>query len=105
MALGAVGRRGLGSAKWALVALLAVLATAAVGVLALSGGSGGTVGGFPVAAVVQVAGLWLLPLPIATLAYALTFERTGLTPRDLEELRARAGGSGSARSTRDPGRD
>lgn len=102
MALGAAGRRPLGAARWALVALLAILAAAAAGVLALSGRGAGTVAGFPLAAVVQVAGLWLLPLPIATLAYALTFDRTGLAPRDLEELRARTGTGGSSRPSAEP---
>lgn len=91
MALGASGPRGLGAAGWALAALFAVLGATALGVLALARtGETATVAGFPVAAVIPVVGLWLLPLPIASLAYALTFERTGIGSRDLEELRARS---------------
>lgn len=95
MALGAAGRRGIGPAASALLALFAVLAAAVAGILALSGEAAArTVVGFPLAAVVQVVGLWLLPLPVATLAYALSFARTGLSRCDLDELRARAAGSG-----------
>lgn len=103
MTLGAAGRRGLGAARWTLGALLGVLAAAAAAVLALSAAPGGaTVAGFPLAAVVQVVGFWLLPLPIATLGYALAFDRTGVTHRDLEELRARA--ARSSPSTEPSGR-
>lgn len=109
MLLGAAGRRGLGAAAWALVLLLAILAAAALGVLGLAG-EAETVAGFPVAAVIQVVGLWLLPLPLATLAYALTFDRTGVGRRDLEELRARVAARGAsdgagAPAPGPPGRD
>lgn len=85
MALGAFGggsrrERGLGRV---FLALGALLAAAALGVLALSGRS-------MVAAVVQIAGLWLLPLPLATLGYALTFDRTGLSRDELDALRRRS---------------
>lgn len=102
MALGAAGRRRLGAAAWALAALLAILAGAVAGILALARGSSGTLAGFPLAAVVQVVGLWLLPLPVATLAYALTFDRTGIDRRDLEELRARVRGGGGEPSGEPP---
>lgn len=85
MAIGALGggggrERTLG---WIFVGLGAVLAAAALGVLALSGRS-------TLAAVVQIAGLWLLPLPLATLGYALTFDRTGLSRHELDTLRRRS---------------
>lgn len=99
MALGAAGGRGVGPAGWALAALLAVLAASVADILAFAGDPGaGTALGFPLAALVQVVGLWLLPLPLATLAYALSFDRTGLGRRDLEELRRRFGPSGRERS-------
>lgn len=102
MALGAAGRRGLGAAGWCLAALFGVLAGAAAGVLALSGAEeAARFAGFPGAAVIQVVGLWLLPLPVAALGYALTFERTGIGRRDLEELRARAAAVGAREPSSD----
>lgn len=105
MALGAArrtpapgGPRRPGALGWVLVALLVILEGAAIGVLALSGGAADGLGavrlaGLPVTTVIQVVGLWLLPLPLAALGYALTFERAGVTGEDLEHLRARAGSS------------
>jgi len=97
MALGARSRRGIGPARWALVVLFAVLAVSVGVILALAGrpAGGPTVLGFPFAALVQVVGLWLLPLPLATLTYALTFDRAGLGPGELEALRERAARSAS----------
>ncbi len=46
-------------------------------------------GGLPLAAAVQVYGLFLLPLALVSLAYAFTFERFGLRREDLEALRRR----------------
>lgn len=85
MALGAFAGGGRHARTLGRIFLLlgAVLAATALGVLALSGRS-------VLAAVVQLAGLWLLPLPLATLGYALTFDRSGLTREDLDALRRRS---------------
>lgn len=105
MALGAGRRRsppsrpsrsgkGAGGSGWALLALLIVLVGTAAGVLLLAGTPAGSVrvGGLPLATVVLVAGLWLLPLPLAALGYALSFDRTGLTEEDLARLRGPTAG-------------
>lgn len=115
MALGAFrpgpgpGRRPArwGATGWLLVALLLVLEATAAGILLLAGipagASGATAspgaGGLPLATVIQVVGLWLLPLPLATLGYALTFDRTGVTEEDLARLRARAAGGAAEGGT------
>lgn len=86
----------------ALLALLVILELSAGVVLALSSGPSGagrTVAGMPVevlAAVAQVAGLWLLPLPLVALAYALTFDRSGVTPEALASLREHSRRRGGA---------
>ncbi|HEX6200661.1 MAG TPA: hypothetical protein VF150_10380 [Thermoanaerobaculia bacterium] len=94
MALGAASpRRPLGRAAWALAALLLLAEGTAAGVLLLGGnGTGASLAGFPLATVVLVAGVWLLPLPLATLAYAWCFDETGITSEHLAVLRERAGG-------------
>lgn len=96
MALGAARRGRLGRAAWALAALLVLAEGAAAGVLLLGGGRAeGTLAGFPAATVVLIAGVWLLPLPLATLAYAWTFDEAGITPEHLTRLRERLlGGAG-----------
>ena len=105
MALGAFrpaldrsGSRRPGALGWVLLALLVVLVGTAAGVLIFSGSPGGGLGavrlaGLPLATVIQVVGLWLLPLPLAALGYALTFDRAGVTGEDLARLRRRAGSS------------
>ena len=45
------------------------------------------IAGLPLAAVVQLAGLWLVPLLLVSLAYALTFDRFGLSAEDLDRVR------------------
>jgi hypothetical protein len=87
-------RRGArGRAAWALAALLLLAEGTAAGVLLLGGsGTGASLAGFPLATVVLVAGVWLLPLPFATLAYAWCFDETGITSEHLAGLRERAGG-------------
>jgi hypothetical protein len=74
-----------------LLALGALLAAASLGVLALSGRPPSpSLAGLPPAALFQLVGLWLLPLPLATLGYALTFDRAGVDPGALDALRRRA---------------
>ncbi len=92
MALGAAsGRAPLPGRSRALGPLLLVLAVllagSALAVTALSGRPGD--GGFPPALIAQLAGLWLLPLPLATVGYALTFDDAGLDPDALAALAAR----------------
>lgn len=91
MALGAGSSPG--RFHWLFPTLGLLLAAAAVTVLLLSGRSAGAEGasGLPAAAVVQIVGLWLLPLPLATLGYALTFDRAGVSREALGELRRRFG--------------
>lgn len=86
-------RGALGRAVWALAALLLLAEGTAAGVLLLGGsGTGASLAGFPLATVILVAGVWLLPLPLATLAYAWCFDETGITSEHLAGLRGRAGG-------------
>lgn len=80
--------RGVGLA---LLVLLTLLEGSVAGVLWLSGASEPALAGLPPATVIQLAGLWLLPLPLVALAYAFTFERSGITRDDLERLRRRVG--------------
>lgn len=93
IALGAVRGRGggLGRLAWSLAALAVLLAGSAAAVVLLSGAREPALLGLPPATVVALAGLWLLPLPLVALAYALTFHRHGVTGADLEELRRRVG--------------
>jgi len=44
------------------------------------------VGGLPFAAAIQLYGLWLIPLLVVPLAYALTFDRFEMTQEDLGRL-------------------
>ncbi len=50
--------------------------------------------GLPLAAAIQLYGMWLAPLALVALAYALTFESFALRGEDLERLRRRFGGGG-----------
>lgn len=80
--------RGVGLA---LFVLLLLLEGSVAGLLWLSGATRSTLAGLPPATVIQLVGLWLLPLPLVALAYAFTFERSGITRDDLERLRRRVG--------------
>jgi len=91
IALGAVRRGRLDRrVVLALVLLLAVLEGSTIAIMALSGSGAprapGPVG-LPEATVVQLVGLWLLPLPLVALAYAWTFDRSGVGRDDLAALR------------------
>jgi len=46
-------------------------------------------GGLPGAAAIQLYGLFLAPLLLVALTYALTFDRFGIREEDLERLAAR----------------
>jgi hypothetical protein len=100
-------RNGLGrGTAWTLLALLAILSGSVVAIFILSGDRGPALAGLPAAAVAEIAGLWLLPLPLVTLAYALTFRREGLSAQDLERLRKRfAGRPGDEQGAADAGRE
>ncbi len=91
IALGAERRGRLGALLWPLAALLLILEACVLVMLALRGQvlAAPWVLGLPLAAAVQVYGLFLLPLLVVSLAYAWTFDRCGLDQEDLDELRRR----------------
>ena len=85
----AVGRRGgLGPLGLPLLGLLVFLDACAVGMLVLRGQiqEAPWFGGLPFAAAIQLYGLFLTPLLLVALIYALTFDRFELTEDDLERL-------------------
>jgi len=85
----AAGRRRGGTplGGW-LLGLLVLLEGATVAMLLLRGrvADGPWIGGLPVAAVIQLVGLWLAPLVLVGLVYALTFDRYELRDEDLARL-------------------
>jgi hypothetical protein len=85
---GARGER-LGPLGLPLLLLLAILELSSLGMLFLRGRvvEGPWLGGLPLAAALQIYGLWLGPLVLVALAYALTFDRFELREEDLERLR------------------
>lgn len=87
--IGASRRGRLGPLGVPLLLLLFILEGCVVGMLALGGRLDELpwVGGLPLAAAVQLYGMWLLPLPLVALAYALTFDSFTLTEDDLKRLR------------------
>lgn len=89
MALGAVQRGRLGSLALVFAVLLLVLAAGLGALLALRGQGveEPRFGGLPPPAAVQLLGLTLVPLVLVALAYALAFDRRGVTEEDLERLR------------------
>ena len=84
---GRSGDRG-SLAPW-LIALLLILEASTVGMLLLRGkvADGPWIGGLPAAAAIQLFGLWLVPLGLVALVYALTFDRHELREEDLARLR------------------
>jgi hypothetical protein len=102
IALGATRRGRLDRrVALALALLLALLEASTVGILALSGSGAAAAPrllSLPGATLVQLLGLWLLPLPLVALAYAWTFERSGVTREDLAALRRRTAGSPEGRA-------
>jgi len=85
----AAGRRRGGAllGRW-LLGLLVILEGSSVAVLLLRGqvADGPWIAGLPVAAVIQLVGLWLAPLVLVGLVYALTFDRYELRDEDLARL-------------------
>jgi hypothetical protein len=85
----AVASKGrLGPVGLPLIGLLLFLEACAVGMFVLRGRvlDGPWFGGLPLAAAIQLYGLWLVPLLLVALAYALTFDRFELRQEDLDRL-------------------
>jgi hypothetical protein len=85
----AAARQGrLGPLGLPLLGLLVLLEACAVGMLVLRGRvlDGPWLGGLPLAAAIQLYGVWLAPLLLVALAYALTFDRFELRQEDLDRL-------------------
>jgi hypothetical protein len=100
MVLGAARRGRLGRLWLPLLATALVFAAGWWAILALPHG-GPDVLGLPLATALMIFVLIPFPLVVTGLAYALTFDRLGLTPEALERVRAarrpgsRAGGAES----------
>lgn len=85
----AVARQGrVGPLGLPLLGLLILLEGCAVGMLLLRGRvlDGPWFGGLPLAAAIQLYGVWLAPLLLVALVYALTFDRFALRQEDLDRL-------------------
>ena len=85
----AVARNGrVGVLAVPLGILLVFLVACAVAMLALRGQvlTAPWLGGLPLGAAVQLYGVWLAPLLLVALAYALTFDRFELRQEDLDRL-------------------
>ncbi|MCZ6506756.1 MAG: hypothetical protein O7A04_01725 [Acidobacteria bacterium] len=93
IAVGAAKDGRLGPLAWPLGLLLLVLEAAMLGMIVLRGRLPELpwVGGLPLAAAIQLYGMWLLPLALVALAYALTFDRFTLTDEDLRHFREEVG--------------
>jgi len=86
-----LGRPGrLGHLWLPLLALGLVLGAGWAAILALPHG-GPDVAGLPLATALMIFVMIPLPLAVLGLAYALTFDRLGLSPEDLERVRAARG--------------
>ena len=87
----AVARRGgLGLLGLPLLVLLLFLEACAVGMLLFRGQvlDGPWFGGLPAAAAIQLYGVWLVPLLLVALVYALTFDRFEMRKEDLDRYEA-----------------
>ena len=89
MALGAARRGRLGSVAWPIALLLVMVELSLVGMLVFRGQvlEGPWVVGLPLSAACQIYGIFLLPLAVTALGFALTFHRFGVDEEDLERLR------------------
>ncbi len=89
-ALGVGPDRPLGRLALPLAALLLILEGGLAALLATSNAPGGGpwFGGLPLPGAVMIYGMWLLPFAITPSLYAWTFGEHGLTPADLERVRA-----------------
>ncbi len=88
----AVARNGkVGPLRLPLVALTLILEVCGVAILLLRGQilEAPWFWGFPVAAAIQIYGLWLGPLLLVAIAYGLTFDRWELREEDLRRFNAR----------------
>ncbi len=90
MILGAARRGRLGRLWLPLLATALVFAAGWWAILALPHGGPdiAEIAGLPLATALMIFVLIPLPLLLTGLAYALTFDRWGLTPEDLERVRA-----------------
>jgi len=81
-------RGGIGKLAAALVGLFLILECSAAAMLLLRGRvlDGPWVGGLPMAAAIQIYGLFLGPLLLVAVAYALSFDRSGIREEDLQKL-------------------
>ncbi|HEX2254713.1 MAG TPA: hypothetical protein VHQ65_15715 [Thermoanaerobaculia bacterium] len=90
MALGAArGGRWSRGVVVTLAVLFVFLAGSILAILALPGRvmEAPWIGGVPLALGLQIVGIWLVPLLFVGIGYALSFDRHGLAPGDLERLR------------------
>lgn len=94
MVVGATDRQGsLGSVVWPIGVLFLSLEACLIAMLALRGevDSGAWLLGLPAAAAVQLFGIFLAPLALVALGYALTFGSFDVNDDDLERLRQLSG--------------
>ena len=89
MVLGATDRGRLGAAALPIGLALAIVELSLLGMLAFRGRvlDGPWVVGLPLAAALQIYGIFLLPLAVTALGFALTFRRFAVDEKDLELLR------------------
>ncbi len=92
MVLGAARRGRLGPAALSIGVGLALVELSLVGMLAFRGRvlDGPWLAGLPLAAALQIYGVFLLPLVVTALGFALTFHRFDVDEADLERLRGLA---------------
>ena len=89
MTLGAAQRGRLGGAVVPIMLALAIIELSLVVMLAFRGRvpDGPWIGGLPLAAAFQIYGIFLVPLAITALGFALTFRRFDVDEKELERLR------------------
>ena len=89
MVLGATRRGRLGPAAAPIALALVIIELSLLGMLAFRGRvvDGPWLGGLPLAAALQIYCVFLLPLAVIALGFALTFRRFEVADKDLERLR------------------